>query len=115
MHHSDAGARGPYWGQHSQRRNKMRAISALPILLVVSSLGMASDALAFGFSYQKQWWPQAVITRDGRSLGSGEAYEYAGPSGPDIWMTPGLGGTTTIRPQRPTPTDLATVIVDFPH
>ena len=66
----------------------MKALYALPVLLVASRIGMSSGTSAQGFSYQKQWWPQAVITRDGRSLGSGEAYKYAGPSDPDLWNDP---------------------------
>jgi hypothetical protein len=72
----------------------MKTLYALPVLLVASSIGMSSGTSAQGFSYQKQW-PQAVITRDGRSLRSGEAYKYAGPSDPG--MIPELGGTTIIR------------------
>jgi hypothetical protein len=68
----------------------MKTLYALPVVLAASFVmsGAASAQGGGGFSYQKQWWPQAVITRDGRSLGSGEAYEYAGPSGPDLWNDP---------------------------
>lgn len=66
----------------------MKVFYVLPMVLAASAFSLSSNASAYAFSYQKQWWPQAVITKDGRSLGSGEAYEYAGPSGPDIWNDP---------------------------
>jgi hypothetical protein len=49
--------------------------------------GAASAQGAGAFSYQKQWWPQAVATSHGY-LGSGAAYAYAGPSGADLWNDP---------------------------
>lgn len=68
----------------------MKARYALPVVLAttLATAGGASAQGTGGFSYQKQWWPQAVITHDGRSLSSGEAYEIAGPSGPDVWNDP---------------------------
>jgi hypothetical protein len=68
----------------------MKTLFALPVAFA-ATLGMSSGAMSQGagaFSYQKQWWPDAVTTTDGVSLGSGEAYRYAGPSGPDLWNDP---------------------------
>jgi hypothetical protein len=67
----------------------MKTLYAFPCILAVS-FAMGGGALAQGagaFSYQKQWWPQAVATPYGH-LGSGAAYAYAGPSGPDLWNDP---------------------------
>ena len=61
---------------------------SLSVLALVAGLALSSQASAQGagaFSYQKQWWPDAVTTPNGEALGSGEAYIYAGPSGPDLW------------------------------
>ena len=61
---------------------------ALTLGLGLALTGHASAQGAGAFSYQKQWWPDAAIAPDGQPLGSGEAYEYAGPSGPDLWNDP---------------------------
>ena len=67
----------------------MKALYALPVILgLIGSVATINSASAYAFSYQKQWWPDAVVTRDGKLLGSGAAYKHAGPSGPDIWMDP---------------------------
>jgi hypothetical protein len=68
----------------------MRTFYAFPAVLVVG-LAMSGGASAQGvgaFSYQKQWWPEAVTTPTGKRIGSGQAYAYAGPSGPDLWNDP---------------------------
>ena len=64
----------------------MRTFYAFPAVLVVG-LAMSGGASAQGvgaFSYQKQWWPKAAMTPH-LYVGSGAAYGYAGPSGPDLW------------------------------
>ena len=65
----------------------MKMIFAFPMILA-ASLATSGLASAQVFSYQKQWWPNAATMPSGKNLGSGEAYAYAGPSGPDLWNDP---------------------------
>ena len=66
---------------------KMKIRYSIPLMLAVGLLTIDGASAMGTFSYQKQWWPKAATTPHGY-VGSGAAYGYAGPSGPDLWNDP---------------------------
>src|ERR1700737_4358723 len=65
----------------------MKIRYSIPLMLSVGLLTIDGASAMGTFSYQKQWWPKVAMTPHGY-VGSGAAYDYAGPSGPDLWNDP---------------------------